>query len=119
MGFPKKVIMAYLLIIVLSYIYFNHVVTIYGDVISGIPSHDIANNGKHILDGWGIVRIIIFAFLGYVNPHNYSSTLAVSVLVSMFNASMGNSVNNCVDPVLSMAGYSVGSMLAEDFTVGL
>lgn len=119
--FPTQIASAYLLIIVFTYIYIHHIVDQYGDVITEAPKFDLLGEYKcmpefagcedQYIDGWAVSRILAFVVVGCMNPHSHYNMMTVAVLVQAYAYAHDNASRHILNPVLTMVGYSIGSLL--------
>lgn len=119
--FPVRVASAYLMIIVFAYIYIHHVVNNYGDIIEKVPKYDLLGKykcvpdfpgcGNQYIDGWAIARVLAYVLVGIANPHSHVKTLAVAVMVQAYAYTHNSVGRHVLNPVLTMVGYSIGSMM--------
>lgn len=119
-----KMYMIYSVIIVLVYIYYAHIRPEAGDIIkTQLPQYDVFGKYKckikfkgcenQILTGWSLMRFIIFVLFGYMNPHNHKNIAILSVMIETYALSMKGNSKLLLNPVVNMAGYTVGSALCH------
>ena len=119
-----RLVYAYTLMVVLSYIYFYHVVCIYGDFIDALPKYDVLGESKcviqihgcdrQIIDGWTLIRGIFFVLIGFSNPHSHANIAALSILMEAFSVSCKRTgLRPLINPLTNLIGYSIGSYICD------
>ena len=119
----KGIYIAYLTIILLSFIYNYYILEKYGDVISKFPKYDILGKYKcaiplrgceeQVLSGWSIVRVAIYAMVGVLIPHAHVNIGTLSGIIELLILSKKRPVKFPLNIALSMTGYSIGSAMCN------
>lgn len=121
--FPRRVVGAYLILIILLYIYTYYVLDNYGDVISKSPAWDVMGKykcaikfegcEKQYLGGWGVVRVLAFVLIGFVSPHAHVNMIVFSSLFQLYAMGWGHKDKHVLNPILNIVGYSLGSAMCN------
>ena len=114
-----KLYKAYLVLLSLMYIYTYHLTKVYGDFLDDINIDVLGNlkcsiqwDGceKQMLNGYGLFRMAVFFGIGCINPHSHIHIGILSVLMQIYAILLGSKKNHVLNPLLNMAGYTLGSL---------
>jgi hypothetical protein len=118
---PWNIIILYVVIIFMTYIYYHCVIDNYGDIISKGPVYDVLGDKKciikykncnnQVIDGWLIVKFLIYGTIGYLRPHLHGKLITFSILKQLFLYSKKTPYKYILNPLTVIAGYSSGALI--------
>lgn len=120
---PWNIITFYIVIICMTYVYYHYVIDIHGDFISNGPKYDVLGDKKciidyetcndQVIDGWLIVKFLIYGMIGYLRPQLHSKIIAFSILKQLFLYSKKIQYKYLLEPLVIISGYSTGALITK------
>lgn len=69
------------------------------------------NCDNNDIDGWTLMQGLIFFIVGFMIPNTYLAALIVAILLAIVKRYFGEKPKFIINPLISMAGYTLGSFL--------
>lgn len=118
-----KLIFLLIIIGIIYLIYIRLFQPKYGDIFSKTRFIEVPNEIKCYfkepgceegdIDGWGIIRVLIFFIIGLIVPDKYLFIITITIVYEILQPYFGNKSRYIINPLLSITGYSVGSIMSR------
>lgn len=121
-GQIQQIILLLIIFVIIYQVYNYTYKARYGDYLSSTKFMDVPYSVKCFfgednceegdIDGWTIIHGLMYFIIGLIVPDHYLFILGVSVAFEFVQPYLGNSSRYIINPLVSLTGYAIGSVLS-------